>query len=140
VDPLAVALVGIGAAAALGARSDRKEKDLKPAQYGVLTPARKDFFEKAMREKKSPEAFRACADQFDAVGLALQAKLLRARADSRAASRETIEQRRMVVRQVFLSTDPKLVREGAAICDSLGMTATAERMREYASRLEKGPQ
>ena len=122
--------------AAMNAESERKTMATKPFAFGVLTPARDNFFQAAMRQKKSPETFRALADQFDSYGLPIQAKMLRARADSRAADKPTLAARRKVVAQNFASKDPKVVLKGADICEQLGMTEMAGRMREYAKGLK----
>ncbi len=104
----------------------------KPVGFGILTPARDAFFQAAMREKKSPESFRALADQFETYGLPLQAKLLRARADSRSLASDQLNARRKVVAQVFASKDPKKMRDFADLCEQAGMTATAGRLRAAA--------
>jgi hypothetical protein len=104
----------------------------RPAFWGILTPARDAFFQASMRQKKSPEAFEALAEQFDTFGLPLQAKLLRARAASRKLTNVQQDARRKVVAQVFASQDSKKMREFADICEQQGMTICAGRLRAAA--------
>ena len=104
--------------------------------FGVLTPARENLFQNAMVQKKSPEAFRGLADMFDQAGLPVQAKLLRARADARAAGPQALAARREIIRKAWDSQDPKIMRSAADACEQGGMTSCAGRLREGAQALE----
>ncbi len=116
---------------------DAQEDQEKIPHYGILTPPRQDFYERAMLETKSPQAFRELADDFEKVGLKEEAKQLRARADSRAAGLDIHQKRREIVAKCMDSEDPLTCEEGADICEQLGMTLAARELRAYATGLRE---
>jgi hypothetical protein len=133
-----------GAGAALRSKKEKEQpgadfgKDAEGVpHYGILTPARQDFYERAMLETKSPQAFKDLADQFEKVGLKEEAKTLRARADSRAAGIDVHEKRRQIIAQCLDSGDPMVCEEGADICEKLGMTIAARELRNFATGLRE---
>jgi hypothetical protein len=106
--------------------------------FGVLTPGRKDAYERAMRQKATRAQFHQFADQFEKYGLPIQAKYLRARGDSRVADKATFDQRREVIKRAFQSQDPMQVEEIAHVAETkLGMTESAGRLRDYAKGLRE---
>jgi hypothetical protein len=130
------AIGGLGLLAALHARKEGDQVKTDVPMYGVLTDARKAAFESAMHETKRPEWYRKVADGFETFGLPVQAKLLRARADSRTASKETLEQRKEAIRTLLKSRDAAFVLKGADACEKLGMTIAAGKLRIYAQALK----
>ena len=135
-DPLlwVLGLCGVGVAAkASGGASASFGAD---AAHGVLTPGRKDLYERAMRAKGRPDQYAKLADEFDRSGLPVHARTLRARGEGRKASPAIMQARREAVRRAFQSRDPMKVEQFAEIAErDLGMTITAERLREYAKGL-----
>jgi len=143
-DPLMWLMGLFGVGAAVRAKKDAEQpgadfgKDAESVpHYGILTPARQDFYERAMLETKSPQAFRILADDFEKVGLKEEAKTLRARGDSRAAGLDVHEKRRVIVAQCLDSGDPMVCEEGADICEKLGMTLAARELRNFATGLRE---
>ena len=116
---------------------DAQEEQDRIPHYGILTPQRQEFYERAMLETKSPQAFRELADDFEKVGLKEEAKQLRARGDSRAAGLDIHEKRRVIVGQCMDSEDPLTCEEGADICEQLGMTVAAKELRAFATGLRE---
>ncbi len=106
------------------------------APHGILTPGRQDMFERAMRQVAAPEKYEELAGHFDTMGLPVQARYLRLRAQGRRADSQTVEARRKVVRQALRSDDPAKIEEIAKIAEErLGMTIAAEKLREVATGL-----
>ena len=142
-DPLLWVLGLFGATAAMRAKKEQRADFGKDAgtsaipHYGVLTPARQEFYENAMVSTKSPKAFRDLADDFEKVGLKEEAKQLRARAASREVGLDVHQKRREIVAKCLDSNDPMICEEGADICDRLGMTITAAELRDYARGLRE---
>jgi hypothetical protein len=118
---------------------DRATPDVgADAAHGVLTPGRKDAYERAMRQRGTKAQFYQFADQFEKYGLPLQARTLRARGDARVADKATHDARRGVIRSAFLSRDPMKVEEIAHVAETkLGMTESASRLRDYAKGLRE---
>lgn len=118
---------------------DRATPDVgADASHGVLTPGRKDAYERAMRQRGTKAQFYQFADQFEKFGLPLQARTLRARGDARVADKATHDKRREVIRAAFLSRDPMKAEEIAHIAETkLGMTESASRLRDYAKGLRE---
>ena len=136
------ALAGAARSKEAGGAARAKEAgfgfEKRDSAHGILTPGRQDSYERAMRQKGTKEQFYAFAELFDGAGLPEHARTLRARGDSRTADAATHERRREVIRKAYKSRDPMKVEEIAHIAEtSLGMTLTAEKLREYAKGLRE---
>lgn len=131
-------LGALGLTAAVKAKKSGVFGAERGADHGILTPGRKDLYERAMRFKGTPEQFHAAAEEFDRYGLPIQAKLLRARGDARKADNATWKKRREVIRAALNTKDPYKAEEIAHIAETqLGMTDVAMRVREYARGLRE---
>ena len=135
-SPLAWVLTALGVGAA--AKASGKFGAETDFARGILTPGRKDFYERAMRNKGTREEFEKAADLFEKYGLPTHAKMLRARGAARLADEATHQKRREVIRKAFQSHDPMAIERIAEVAESkLGMTVSAAGLRERAKGLRE---
>lgn len=124
--------VGLALGAAAGAAASKLGK---PADHGVLTPARADVFGVAMESLRDPREFRMLADAFDRKGLGDQAEMLRRRAQLREEPAEVKERRREAFKAAMASDDPDKVEQVAAAFERRAATHAARRLRFHVRAL-----
>ena len=118
-------------------KKETPDAGLDPA-HGVLTPARKDFYERSIAGQFTPAQYEALAQQFDAAGLPIQAKYLRARGNGRRGGREAIQKRREIYKKTMTLRDPLKVEQIAHIArEDLAHFKTAAQLEEYARGLRE---
>lgn len=110
---------------------------VKKLKYGVMTPERKEFFEKSLK-LKDPIKLRTVADSYQKMGLKTEANELRKRAALREAPKELKDKRTAAFQKAISSTDPNKVSVVANAFHAIGAYEAAQKLRNYARHLISG--
>ncbi|MGA7119354.1 MAG: hypothetical protein WBY94_04610 [Polyangiaceae bacterium] len=104
----------------------------KSEKKGVLTPEREKVYKAALAELHVPSELRKLADVFEAQGLAVEATMLRRRADLREQTPEQKRARRDAFDKGLASEDVGAVERLADAFESITATGAAKALRKHA--------
>jgi hypothetical protein len=104
----------------------------KTEKKGVLTPEREKVYQAALKELHVPAELRKLADTFEAQGLAVEATMLRRRADLRGQTPEQKRARREAYDKGMASEDVAAIERLADAFESITATGSAMALRKHA--------
>src|ERR1700678_1984689 len=114
---------------------------LRRGKSGELTPERETAYLEAMQNCRGPSApkvFRTTADVFQKYGCALQATMLRRRADFLDAPESVQKQRRELIKRAMASFKPDGIEEVAAIFEYQTASGVARDLKARAAGIRAG--
>jgi hypothetical protein len=104
----------------------------KSEKKGVLTPEREKVYKAALQDLHDPASLRKLADTFEAQGLAVEATMLRRRADLRGQTPEQKQARREAFDKGMASEDVVAIERLADAFESITSTGAAMALRKHA--------
>jgi hypothetical protein len=114
---------------------------LRRGKSGKLTPERETAYLEAMQNCRGPSApkvLRTTADVFQKYGCALQATMLRRRADFLDAPESVQKQRRELIKRAMASFKPDGIEEVAAIFEYQTASGVARDLKARAAGIRAG--
>jgi hypothetical protein len=109
----------------------------KAGQRGKITEEREQIYLSALSHLTDPLKLNELADSFDKEGLAIQAKMLRKRAEYRDAKPEIKKARRQAYDDGMKSNKPEAIEKLALAFESQSATGAAAALRKRASVLRE---
>jgi hypothetical protein len=105
----------------------------KTENKGVLTPEREKAYRSALENLQDPESLRKLASAYESNGLAVEASMLRRRADLRGQSPEQKKARREAYDKGMASQDVAAIERLADAFEQITATGSAMALRKHAA-------